>query len=99
MDFVSGQYDKQKVATDTLIKANSAVDARVSALAQENAALSKKLEVETAKRELLEANGRKINMEISGIPEEEDEDPKALVAKVMTLCGSVTPPEAIDIGK
>ena len=97
VDFVSGQYENQKAATDTMIKASSAIDARVIALEQKNEALSKKLDVEVAKRELLEANGRKINMEISGIPEEEDEDPKALVAKVMTLVGSVTPPEAIDV--
>ena len=97
VNFVSGQYEAQKVTTEGLIKASSAQDDRVEALSRRNDALERKLEVEIAKREALEANGRKINMEIAGIPEEEGEDPKALVAKVMTLVGSTTPPEAIDV--
>ena len=70
------------MTTEGIIKASSAQDARVEALSRRNEALERKLEAEIAKREALEANGCKINMEIAGIPSEEGEDPKPLSRKL-----------------
>ena len=55
------------------------------------------LEVESAKRDQLENQDRKYNLEISGVPITKDEDPKELVAKVMEVAGAMHGEDAIDI--
>ena len=97
VDSVQGQNEEQSTTMDNLIKANGALMERMVALERKNDALERKLDVETAKREALETNGRQINLEISGIPKVDNEDCKALVGKVMTLVGSHSPLGLIDV--
>ena len=97
VDGVSGLCEGQRAVTDGIIKQNSELNERLIALERQNIALEQKLITETNKREALETNGRLINLEFSGIPKMEDEDPKKLVASVMALAGCASTVSSIDV--
>ena len=97
VETVDGRYEGQKATTEGLLNENRDIRMRLETLERKNERLEVKLVAEIGKREALETNGRQINFEFSGIPKQENEDCKGLVAKVMALAGCVSTAASIDV--
>jgi len=94
---VQNQYDKQRDINDTLISAQSALREQNEQLSNEIQALRQGLRVESAMRDNLENHDRKMNLDFSGLPIKDKEEPVKLIAKVMRLAGSTFSAADVDV--
>ena len=98
--FANLEIDDLKSENQKLKEVNAALIVRMDAMDERMNSLESALEHESKMRDALEANSRKINLELSGIPKSENETPadcKSHVGKVLTLMGSENGVECVDV--
>ena len=95
---ITVKYEEQNTQINNLLHRNTALQAENVEIRAEINKLRRDLDIESSKRDQLENQDRKYNLEISGVPFRRDEEPKELVAKVMGVAGAGAYGEAdIDI--
>ena len=97
VDFISEQYENQKTVCDNLLNQNTELKLENQSIRADISAIRHDLQVEIGKRDNLENQDRKYNLEFSGVPKKEDENPKQLVNKIMKAVGVNESIDTIDI--
>ena len=94
---LSTKYEEQKAQVENLLKRNTELQQENAEIKGEMGKMRQDLNVESFKRDQLENQDRKFCLEVSGVPQSDDEDPHKLVEKVMELAGATQRAAAIDI--
>ena len=81
MDFINSQFENFKYTTENLLKANTELEKRNEYLSKDLKQVKKELETSIKQLNDLEQYGRRDCIEISGIPQEENENAEALIIK------------------
>ena len=100
VSFQNAEIDNLKLENLQLKSENAALALRMDAMEDRMEEMDTALERESEMRDNMEANGRLINLELSGIPKKEgekDSDCKAYVGEVMKLIGSENDVSAVDV--
>ena len=84
-EFISAKYDELKVDYDKQIETNKKLENELKTLKNQIAENNKQTNKEAVKLDSLEQYGRRLNLEIAGIPFTEGENTNAIVTEVAEL--------------
>ena len=95
--FISAEYDKHRLQQDNIIKSHSDIMKENKQLHSKVKQLENELKEEKTKRNSLEQHGRLNQVEISGVPLQDDEDCKKIVAEIAKLANAKVECTDIDV--
>ena len=95
-EFICSQYDVLKEEYDKLVLTNKNQEAEICKLKSESSDMKKQSIKEMDKLDEVEQYGRRQNLEIVGVPVQENEDTNALVIEVAKLLDVEVPPDQIS---
>ena len=97
VDKIESQHNEQKIVCENLLQANSKLETDNALIRAELQIMRRDLQTEIKKRDALECHDRKFNLEFSGAPKRDGEDPKAIVGKFMRAVGASQSIADVDI--
>ena len=95
-EFICSQYDVLKEEYDKLFPTNKNQEAEICKLKSESSDMKKQSIKDMDKLDEVEQYGRRQNLEIVGVPVQENEDTNALVIEVAKLLDVEVPPDQIS---